>query len=244
MHGGWMRSALVAMAVGTLAAACGSGSAPSDRPSPGDTHLLRELPDRWADRVDNPWLPLTPGSRWEYRTTTPDGKERTVVTVLRQTRNVAGVRAVVVHDRVTSASGRLIEDTHDWYAQDRTGTVWYLGEATTAFGKGKPTHEGSWEAGVNGAKAGIAMLGKPRAGASYQQEFYRGHAEDQGEVLAVNASAKGPIGKWSGVVKTRDTTPLEPDVIEYKYYVRGIGLVEERAPTEHEHTVLVAFKRG
>ena len=177
--------------------------------------------------VTNRWFPLEPGTRWVYRETTEDGETvRVVVTATDATREIAnGVTARVVRDTVT-LEDTVIEDTFDWYAQDSHGTVWYLGEDTAEFEGGRvSTREGSFEAGVDGAQPGVIMPASPEPGMTYRQEYYDGEAEDRGEVLAVDQHAKVPAGDYQGLVKTADTTPLEPDVLEHKYYAAGIGLV-------------------
>jgi hypothetical protein len=147
--------------------------------------------------------------------------------VTRETRDVMGVRCVVVRDTAT-LDGRLIEDTFDWFAQDRTGTVWYFGEATTAYRRdGRTSTAGSWEAGVGGAQPGIVMNAQPRVGDTYRQEYRRGRAEDMGRVVSLRSKARVPAGNFRDLVKTRDFTPLEPGVVEHKYYARGVGLVLE-----------------
>ena len=120
----------------------------------------------------------------------------------------------------------ITQDTLDWYAQDMDGTVWYLGEDTAELENGKiTTREGSFEAGVDGAQAGVIMPATPEVGMAYRQEFYEGEAEDNGEVLALGERAGVPAGEYHDMVKTADTTPLEPDVLEHKYYARDVGLV-------------------
>ena len=177
--------------------------------------------------VTNPWFPLQPGTRWTYRETTEDGEVvQVVVTATSVTREIAnGVTARVVRDTVT-LDGEIIEDTLDWYAQDEDGTVWYLGEDTAEFENGKiTTRAGSFEAGVDGALAGVIMPASPEVGMAYRQEYYEGEAEDNGEVLALGEQTRVPAGEYDDLVKTADTTPLEPDVLEHKYYARGVGLV-------------------
>ena len=130
-----------------------------------------------------------------------------------------------MRDTVT-LDGEIIEDTLDWYAQDEGGTVWYLGEDTAEFEDGEiTTREGSFEAGVDGAQAGVIMPASPAVGMSYRQEYYEGEAEDNGEVLALGEQVDVPAGEYDDLVKTADTTPLEPDVLEHKYYARDVGLV-------------------
>src|SRR5919109_1583143 len=130
--------------------------------------------------IDNPYWPMHVGSRWVYRETDTHGaNQRIVVTVTDRTKRVAsGVTARVVHDKATE-DGEVVEDTFDYYAQDAKGNIWYLGEDTTEYENGKPVSKaGSWEAGVDGARAGIVMLAHPRVGRRYKQEDYPGHAED------------------------------------------------------------------
>jgi hypothetical protein len=182
-------------------------------------------PTAFGSTVDNPFFPLRPGMRWDYRTQTEDGVETTVVVVTAKTRTIMGVPCVEVRDTVR-LDGEVIEDTLDWYAQQRDGTVWYFGEDTKEYEDGKVvTTAGSWEAGVKGAQPGIIMPATPTVGDRYRQEFYRGHAEDIGEVLTLAESARVPTGSYTSVLKTKDTTPLEPDVLEHKYYARGVGPV-------------------
>jgi hypothetical protein len=182
-------------------------------------------PAAFSATVDNPFLPLRPGMRWRYRSATKDGVETTVVTVTNETRIIAGVRCVEVRD-TDRVDGALKEDTLDWFAQDRTGAVWYFGEDTKEYDHGKVSStEGSWVAGEHGAKPGIVMPAQPRPGDRYRQEYYRGHAEDMAEVLSTSERAKVPTGSYDALVMTKETTPLEPGVLERKYYARGIGLV-------------------
>jgi hypothetical protein len=180
----------------------------------------------FVDRIDNPYLPLLPGSKWVYEEKEKDGTVLEVtVTVLDRKKTVQGVEATVVRD-VVKEDGELKEDTVDWFAQDTHGNVWYLGEFVKNYKNGKVVdNEGSWEAGVDGAVAGIVMPAKPRVGMRYQQEFYEGEAEDRGEVLALHERAKVPFDSFDNLLKTEDTTPLEPGVREHKYYAKGIGVV-------------------
>jgi hypothetical protein len=204
-------------------------------------------PGDFTTRIDNPYLPMRPGSRWVYREIDTDGTvQRVVVRVTRRTRLIAnGVRARVVRDTVTER-GRLVEDTFDWFAQDRAGNVWYLGEDTTEYEDGRPVSKaGSWEAGVDGARAGIVMLARPRPGREYRQEFYEGEAEDRARVLSVDDQAEVPAGHYTRVVTTKDWNPLEPDVLEYKLYARGVGLVlAVHVSGGSEREELVSYRKG
>jgi hypothetical protein len=151
-----------------------------------------------------------------------------VVTVTHRTKLIAnGVTARVVHDVVTEG-GKPVEVTDDWYAQDRAGNIWYLGERTREYVNGKPgSTEGSFEAGVDGARAGIVMPAHPKVGMRYRQEYYKGHAEDRGEILSLREQVEVPFGHFGPgrVLMTKDLNPLKPTSLEYKFYARGVGPV-------------------
>jgi hypothetical protein len=200
----------------------------------GDTEALPrgservELdPGRFTVEIDNRYWPMAPGTRWTYREIDEEGRElEVVVTATSETKRIAnGVTARVVRDTVTE-DGELIEDTFDWYAQDEDGNIWYLGEDTAEFEDGEvTTTAGSFEAGVDGAEAGIIMPADPEDGMRYRQEYYEGEAEDNGEVLSVEERAEVPFGSFDGVLLTKDTITIEPDVLEYKLYAPGVGPV-------------------
>jgi hypothetical protein len=191
----------------------------------GAPYLQTIDPASFVDGVDNPFFPMVRGASVVF-----DGAEHVEVEVLPDRKTILGVSVTVVRDRVFE-DGELIEDTLDWYAQDRQGNVWYFGEQTAEYENGKVTSTaGSWEAGVDGAQPGIVMLAEPRAGDEYRQEFYEGEAEDVAAIIAVEGSVTVKAGSWSGadVLVTDEWTPLEPDVRERKTYARGFGLVEIR----------------
>jgi hypothetical protein len=204
-------------------------------------------PADFTARIDNPYWPMRKGSRWVYRETDPEGiKQRVVVTVTRRTKLIAnGVRARVVRDVVTE-KGTPVEVTDDYYAQDRAGNIWYLGEATTEYENGKPTStEGSFEAGVDGAQAGIVMPAKPRVGLAYREEYYAGHAEDKARIVSLREQAEVPFGHFRRVLMTRNTNPLEPKSVEFKFYARGVGPVLAIGVSGgSDREDLVRFKRG
>ena len=179
-------------------------------------------PADYSTAITNPYLPLRPGHHWVYRV----GDERDDVTVTQQTKRMAsGIEARVVRDEVTR-KGVPVEITDDYYAQDRKGNVWYLGEASTAYENGKPkSTEGSFEDGVDGAKAGIAMPAHPKVGMRYRQEFYKGHAEDRAKVVSLHERVKVPLRRYRHTLMTLETSPIEPDVLEAKFYARGVGQV-------------------
>jgi hypothetical protein len=249
VQAGGMRNAAMATAAALAlltGAGCGSKQDPGDGGSlPKGGEPVRLDPAEFTTRIDNPFLPLAVGNRWVYREVEGGVRQRVVVTVTPRTKLIAnGVRARVVHDRVT-ANGRLKEDTFDWYAQDRAGNVWYLGEDTTEYAKGKPPSKaGSFEAGVRGAQAGVAMPARPRPGLAYRQEYLKGEAQDRGRVLSVDSRARVPFGSFDHVLLTEDSTPLEPDATEHKYYARGVGSVLEVAVSGDARAELVSFRRG
>ena len=177
-------------------------------------------PADFVAAVTNPYFPLEPGTTFHYESQS----EEIAVTVTHETKTIIGVACTVVHD-VVMEDGEITEDTFDWYAQDRAGNVWYFGEDTTAFENGQPDKEGSWEAGVDGAKPGIAVEGVPRIGDKYRQEFYRGVAEDRGEVLSLTESVQVAYGTFENCLKTKDYTDLAPDVVENKVFCPGVGQV-------------------
>jgi hypothetical protein len=191
-------------------------------------------PANFTDPVANPYFPLAPGTTFSFETQTDEGLVRTEVTVTSQTRTIQTVDAIVVHDVVQldrTGTTYLLEDTQDWYAPDNFGNVWYLGESTVAYSYddnwnpiGTST-EGSWEAGVNEAAAGIIMQADPKTGLAYRQELAAGVAEDLAKVQSLNAKVSVPYGDFSNVLVTKEWTPLEPGSVEYKYYAAGVGLV-------------------
>jgi hypothetical protein len=184
--------------------------------------------------ISNPFFPLTPGEKWLYEADTEDGFEQIIVEVLVETREVWGVEATVVRDTVY-VDGELAEDTWDWYAEDRDGNVWYLGEETYEYEDDKiVSTEGAWETGVDGALPGIVMPASPVVGDPYYQEYLEGEAEDRGQIVEVDVSVSVPAGDFEGCIKTHDTTPLDPEVSEFKYYCPGVGVVLEEEETRVE----------
>src|SRR5918992_2013794 len=185
-------------------------------------------PADFSTNIDNPFLPFQPGTRWVYEGPDDTGQiEHREVLVTAETKEVMGVTCIVVRDTVT-VNGRLVEDTNDWYAQHKDGTVWYFGEDTTEYTAGLvASNAGSWEAGKNGAQPGIVMKGSPRVGDRYYNEYHKGEAEDQSEVISLSEKVTVPAGTYDGVLQTKDWTDLEPGVLEHKHYARGIGAIKE-----------------
>jgi hypothetical protein len=223
---------LVAALVAALLAA--GASRPAPRPSD------------FTASVDNPWFPLKPGTTYVYRGVKDGQPSRDVVTVTHATKTIVGIPCVVVRDRLY-LSGRLHERTADWYSQDKQGNVWYFGEATAELDRqGRvTTTEGSWQAGRAGARGGIFMPAHPRVGQSGQPEFYRGHAQDHFQVVSLHATVKAPYVSSRSALLTKEWTPLEPGVLDHKYYVRGIGTVlEQTVKGGDERNALVSVRRG
>jgi len=203
-------------------------------PAHGDTPATK-MP--WAPRirpadfvagVNHPYFPLVPGTRFRFvergRRDTLDNE----VEVTRDTRRILGVACVVVHDRVL-AHGRVLEDTFDWYAQDRSGNVWYFGEDTREYEGGQTDTSGSWEAGVRGARPGIVMQARLAPGRPYRQEYAPGEAEDVGQIVAIADRATVAFGGFAGCVKIKEWSLLEPGV-EFKWFARGVGMVRAETP--------------
>ena len=228
-----MKKLLTLIAATTLLAGCGSaGSRPAASPIRGHPSGTR-----FVAQVDNPWYPLKPGTTLVYRGVKDGKPSRDVVTVTHRTVTIAGAPCVVVSDHLYLA-GRLAERTSDWYSQDRAGNVWYFGEQTAELDRhGRvTTTEGSWQAGVHRAKPGILMPAHPRLGQTGLQEYWKGHAEDHYRVV-------GLFGR--NAVLTEEWTPLEPGVLDHKFYVRGIGTVlEQTVKGGDERNTLVSVKHG
>jgi hypothetical protein len=224
-----------------IAAACGLVIGPAAGGSPA------VAAPRFTTHIDNPYLPMAPGSRWVYRETATDGSaQRVVVKVTHETKLIAnGVTARVVRDTATE-KGKVVEDTFDWYAQDGRGNVWYLGEDTKEYENGKVVStRGSWEAGVNGARGGLVMPAHPRPGRQYRQEYLAGEAEDSARILSIDDQAEVPVGHFKHVVLTKEWNPLEPKVLEYKLYARGVGPVLALTVSGGgDREELVSFHRG
>jgi hypothetical protein len=224
---------LASLAVVAGCSGGGSAVASDDRvprtvktPLPQGSEPVELDPADFTADIDHPYWPMAPGTRWTYREVEDGETLEVVVTATSATRRIAnGITARVVRDSVT-LDGELIEDTFDWYAQDSAGNVWYLGEDTKEFENGKAvSSSGSFEAGVDGAQAGVMLPARPEVGMRYRQEYYRGEAEDNGRILAVEHMADVPYGHLEDLLVTVDTNALEPKVLEYKMYAPGIGPV-------------------
>ncbi len=210
-------------------------------------------PSDFAKRINNPWLPFPPGLVLVYRGVKDGHRAIDVETVTHKTEVIKGIHATVIHDRTYQWIGHpakrrkyLAERTSDFYAQDKEGNVWYLGENTAALrpdGRVVST-EGTWRTGVNGARAGIFIAAHPRVGTGGLQEFYPGHAEDRYRVLRRDAHASTPVASSRHALLTKETSALEPGVVDHKYYIRGVGdVIEQTVKGGNERFALVSIRR-
>jgi hypothetical protein len=201
-------------------------------------------PTQFGDRVDNPYLPLRPGTTFRYRGVGDDGRtpELNTVAVTHKAKKIMGINATVVLDQVFS-DGKPEERTFDWYAQDKQGNVWYLGEDSSNYEKGRwVKDDGSWQAGVGNGKPGIIMLAHPTTGMAYRQEYSPGHALDQARVLGAGGPVRVPYRPFGQTLSTREYSSIDHQ-FERKLYARGVGVVKEQALTvSKERSELVAVK--
>src|SRR3954454_8076269 len=240
----------VAASLACAAAVAFSASAPAATPAkrppaPKASHFGHN-----SNLITNTWFPLARGSVYVYEGQKDGKAARDVMTVTPKVKTITGIRAAVIHDRLF-LNGQLGERTTDWYAQDKQGTVWYLGEKTAELNaRGKVTStEGSFMNGRDGASGGIFMPAHPAVGQRFQQEAFRGQAEDRFRILDLAATIATPAVSSTSAMLTAEKTPLEPRVVDHKYYVRGIGTVSEQQvagapPGQAEVSQLVWFRGG
>ena len=208
--------------------------------------------------IDNPYFPLIAGTVLVYAAESVDGCEVNELRVTGNTKDDFGapytsVVAWEVEDRAWFAEGcageyALVEQTLDWYGQDRPGNVWYFGEDTVAWDHADecPSNEGSWEAGRDGALAGVVMPRNPIIGSWYKQEFFEGEAEDRAKVLRLNANVSIGLGTYAGCLRTKEYTPLAPGEVEQKNYCPeggGLLLVNELHGGKTLHVEFIGSSR-
>ncbi|MGY2874444.1 hypothetical protein ACVW00_001634 [Marmoricola sp. URHA0025 HA25] len=227
-----MRKTFTALAVSAVAAAVVAGTAQPGAPAVAESSAIPSTmdPADFSHPVTNPWFPIEPGTTTLLRGTDEGRRFRERVRVTDRTRVVQGVTVRVVRDVLRRAGGSLAEATSDWYADDDNGNVWYFGERTATYDRHGhvESREGSWEAGVDGASAGLIMPADPKATDAYRQEYWPGHAEDQAWIVGFKASVKVPMRRFHHVLRTFEWSRLEPGVISTKLYARGVGVVRER----------------
>jgi hypothetical protein len=208
-----------------------ASGAPSGTSACGTTYAPVLDPANFVSVIDNPYFPLPVGRTLVYRGV-KDGQTQTdTVTVTNRTKVILGITTTVVHDRATH-DGTPLEDTFDYYAQAKDGTVWYLGEDTTAYlPNGRTDTSGSFQAGVNGAQPGIIMAAHPQIPDAYRQECFAGEAEDAAWVVGTTGSTRVPYGNVRNVLTTLEATQVEPGAYDEKVYGTGVGIVRERSLT-------------
>ena len=207
----------------TLGLATGADSPAATRGGTATTDPIN--PRNFPGGSTNRLFPLMPGTSFYYAGESDGVPTAGLMTVTSGTKLIQGVSTIVVHDQAWNA-GDLVEDTFDWYAEDRQGNVWYFGEFVTQLDHGRIIgHVGSWEAGVAGATAGIIMPSRPQLGRTYVQELAPGVAEDKMKVVSLNATITVPYGTLRGCLKTEEFTPLHPDLLDNKFHCPGVGLV-------------------
>ena len=242
----WKAPAVLIAAAALAAGGCGDDSGNGSSSLPTGSAPAELDPTAFTTQIDNPYWPMTPGSRWVYKESDPEGELMVEVTVTDQTKQTAnGVEARVVRD-VVSQKGEPVEVTDDWYAQDSDGNIWYLGEETAEYEDGKVvSREGSFEAGVDGAEAGVAMPADPKAGLEYRQEFLEGEAEDFARVLGFTERVVVPFGKFDGALQTEDVNPLgDPIQVENKFYAEDVGPILTLDLTGEGREELVSYVPG
>ncbi len=231
--GGCVSDRSTAPTEGALKSAAGPTTAAGDLPS-------LPPPEDFVPEIDNPFLGFARGRTFTYAGETSDGSETILVEVTNDEKTILGITTTVVHDRAF-LDGELIEDTFDWFAQDKDGNVWYFGEKSYDIENGAIVDSaGSWEAGVDGATPGIFMLAEPEVGMQYHQEFYEGVAEDEAKVVSLTKEAEVLFGEFEGCLETMEWTRLSPGAREVKFYASGVGMVLEMSRGGHDRIELTA----
>ena len=202
-------------------------------------------PSDFSTDITNPWFKMPVGKKIYYEAKTGDGLETTRIEITGRTRILMGVETTEYWDRVY-LDGELIEETHDWIAQNRNGDVWYFGEDVDNYEDGQlKDHHGSWLAGENGALPGIWMKANPQIGDTYREEYLKGEAEDMAKVVSLSETVESTLGTFKNCIKTENWTPLEPDVLEAKFYCKEVGsTAREENVTDGESDNLVKVENG
>jgi hypothetical protein len=232
-----MRALVIAAGAVVLAAGCGSshdhGGSASDL-APIHGHYAPKIdPKSFVAKVDNPLWPLAPGTHYHFTGTRGNTPQVDDEVVLHRKIRILGVACSIVRDTV-SEHGRPIERTLDFYAQDKQGNVWYMGEDSYELQNGHfAKASDSWRSGVDGARPGIIMPAHPKPGDRYRQEYYpRGEAMDEARVLGKRGPVTVPYGTFKRSLVTSEFSPLEPQT-EEKHYVAGVGEISERVVKGH-----------
>jgi hypothetical protein len=214
--------------------------------SAGSSEFLRLAyvslaPEAFSDTIDNPYLPLKPGTTLIYRGVDAGVPIRLRVNVTTETKQITGVSTTVVRDRQYE-NGELVEDTTSYYAQDKAGNVWSFGELGEQIEDGVVVStEGSWEAGIDGAMPTLFMRARPAVGDFYRLGALPGVAEDEARVLRSGELVKIPYGTFTNALVMEDSSPLEPEDVELKFYVPGIGFVGEQTISGGDEIMRLAY---
>lgn len=223
-------SPVIAVAAVALAASTAAGVTFAASASPTVRSAAGPDPANFTHPQPNTYFPLTPGFVTKFRGTDSGQVFHERVLVTHKTKQIQGVKARVLLDVLRRADGTVAEKTHDWYAADNDGNVWYLGEDTATYHRDDTvgSREGSWEAGAHGAVAGLIMPADPKPTDAYRQEYWPGHAEDQGWVVAAHENKKVPAGSYRDVIRTYEWSRLEKNVVGLKFYAPGVGPIIDR----------------
>jgi hypothetical protein len=200
------------------ALSCGGESTPACKPN-GAGYAPVIDPAEFSNVIDNAYLSYKPGTVAKY---VQSGGEVVEQDVRSETKRIMGVTCAVVHDFLKAKTGELLEDTYDYFAQDRSGNVWYFGEDTKAYAGTQVSSAGSWLAGVSCARPGVVMKASPQVGDKYRQEYLEGEAEDEAEVVSLAETVTVPYGTLANCLKTKELSRLAPGDVENKYYCPGV----------------------
>jgi hypothetical protein len=205
-----------------------STSTDSNIPQDGYTTSFRTENCTFSSTGRNPFFILEPNYQLVL-VGEEDGEEVVLtITVLNETREVNGTETRIVEER-ESVAGELVEISRNFFAIcEETNSVFYFGEEVDDYENGRiVAHEGAWLAGENNNRAGIIMPGTVLLGARYYQEVAPDVALDRAEIIEMDGQVETPAGSFTNVVVVRETTPLEPNIEEFKYHVAGIGLIQD-----------------
>jgi hypothetical protein len=190
-------------------------------------------PADFSTHIDNPYFPLPVGRKLVYKGVKDGVSQTETVHVTKRTKLVAeGIRARVVTD-VAKHGSKLLEKTEDYYAQDKHGNVWYVGEKTAAYENGKVDRSGSWQAGVRDGEPGIIMPAHPHIPKGYRQEFSPADgAQDTAWTVQRGGAITVPYGRIHHILVSLEASRAEPGAYDKKVYGPGVGIVFEKALTQ------------
>jgi hypothetical protein len=200
-------------------------------------------------RINNKWLPLTPGMQFTLKGRANTGgtplPHTVVLTVTDLTKVINGVRTVVLWDRDFN-DGQLTEAELAFHGQDNVGRVWGLGEYPEEYENGRFTGApNTWIAGQARAKAGIMMLAHPRVGTP---RYLQGSAPkidflDCAKVFRTGQHVCVPVRCYDNVLVTDENSPLDPaSGHQRKFFAPGVGNIKITAVNDPEGETLVLTK--